>query len=113
MCCTSWTAAAIACTASGLFAPHVEFRFPKFGDFNVKGIKLELRQALEPWHVLGEEGGGGGTVRYVDSSRERLQVKLSGLSSVRYVLTCNGVPVPMRPTGEVGEFVGGVRFRAW
>ncbi|MCZ4324455.1 DUF2126 domain-containing protein [Pseudomonas anguilliseptica] len=95
------------------FAPHFEFRFPKCGDFNVKGIELELRQALEPWHVLGEEGGGGGTVRYVDSSLERMQVKLSGLPSDRYVLTCNGVPVPLRPTGKVGEFVGGVRFRAW
>lgn len=95
------------------FAPHFEFRFPKSGDFNVKGIELELRQALEPWHVLGEEGGGGGTVRYVDSSLERMQVKLSGLPSDRYVLTCNGVPVPLRPTGKVGEFVGGVRFRAW
>ena len=95
------------------FAPHFEFRFPKSGDFNVKGIELELRQALEPWHVLGEEGGGGGTVRYVDSSLERMQVKLGGLPSDRYVLTCNGVPVPLRPTGKVGEFVGGVRFRAW
>ncbi len=95
------------------FAPHFEFRFPKSGDFTVKGIELELRQALEPWHVLGEEGGGGGTVRYVDSSLERMQVKLSGLPSDRYVLTCNGVPVPLRPTGKVGEFVGGVRFRAW
>ena len=95
------------------FAPHFEFRFPKSGDFNVKGIELELRQALEPWHVLGEENGGGGTVRYVDSSLERMQVKLSGIPADRYVLTCNGVPVPLRPTGKVGEFVGGVRFRAW
>jgi uncharacterized protein (DUF2126 family) len=95
------------------FAPHFEFRFPKAGDFTVKGIELELRQALEPWHVLGEESSGGGTVRYVDSSLERMQVKLSGLASDRYVLTCNGVPVPVRPTGKVGEYVGGVRFRAW
>ncbi|SUD41789.1 transglutaminase domain-containing protein [Ectopseudomonas mendocina] len=95
------------------FAPHLEFRFPKAGDFAVKGIDLELRQALEPWHVLGEEGAVGGTVRYVDSSLERMQVKVNGMAPDRYVLTCNGVPVPLRPTGKVGEFVGGVRFRAW
>nr|WP_257027098.1 transglutaminase family protein [Pseudomonas flavescens] len=95
------------------FAPHFEFRFPKAGDFNVKGIDLELRQALEPWHVLGEEGAVGGTVRYVDSSLERMQVKVNGLTPDRYVLTCNGVPVPLRATGKVGEFVAGVRFRAW
>lgn len=95
------------------FAAHFEFRFPKAGDFSVKGIDLELRQALEPWHVLGEEGAVGGTVRYVDSSLERLQVKVNGLTPDRYVLTCNGVPVPLRATGKVGEFVAGVRFRAW
>ncbi|MGY4532853.1 uncharacterized protein (DUF2126 family)/transglutaminase-like putative cysteine protease [Pseudomonas sp. TE3786] len=95
------------------FAAHLEFRFPKIGDYAVAGIELELRQALEPWHVLGEEGGAGGTVRYVDSSLERVQVKLSGLPPQRYMLTCNGVPVPLQSTGRVGEFVAGVRFRAW
>ena len=95
------------------FAAHLEFRFPKVGDYEVKGIALELRQALEPWHVLGEEGAAGGAVRYVDSSLERLQLKVNGLSPQRYVLTCNGVPVPMQPTGRVGEFVAGVRYRAW
>lgn len=95
------------------FAPHFEFRFPKAGDFNVKGIDLELRQALEPWHVLGEEGTAGGTVRYVDSSLERLQVKVRGMTPDRYVLTCNGVPVPLHSTGKVGEYVAGVRYRAW
>jgi uncharacterized protein (DUF2126 family) len=95
------------------FAAHLEFRFPKVGDYAVSGIELELRQALEPWHVLGEEGAVGGTVRYVDSSLERLQVKLNGLPPQRYLLTCNGVPVPLQPTGRVGEFVAGVRYRAW
>ena len=95
------------------FRPHVEFRFPKYGDFSVDGIELELRQALEPWHVMGEEGGGGGTVRYVDSSVERVQVKVSGLPPDRHTLSCNGRAVPLRPTGVVGEFVGGVRYRAW
>lgn len=95
------------------FAAHLEFRFPKVGDYTVSGIELELRQALEPWHVLGEEGTAGGAVRYVDSSLERLQLKVSDLPPQRYVLTCNGIPVPLRPTGRVGEFVAGVRYRAW
>jgi uncharacterized protein (DUF2126 family) len=95
------------------FAPHFEFRFPKIGDFAVNGIALELRTALEPWHVLGEESRSGGNARYVDSSLERLQVKVSGMAPDRYVLTCNGVPVPLQPTGRVGEFVSGVRYRAW
>jgi uncharacterized protein (DUF2126 family)/transglutaminase-like putative cysteine protease len=95
------------------FAPHFEFRFPKYGDFATRGIQFELRQALEPWHVMGEEGSAGGTVRYVDSSVERLQVKISGLTPDRYLVTCNGYAVPLQPTGQVGEFVGAVRYRAW
>ena len=95
------------------FSAHMEFRFPKVGDYAVDGIELELRQALEPWHVLGEEGGAGGTVRYVDSSLERLQVRLNGLSPQRYLLTVNGRPVPLTPTGRVGEYIAGVRYRAW
>ncbi|HEX6736110.1 MAG TPA: transglutaminase family protein, partial [Azonexus sp.] len=95
------------------FAPHFEFRFPKYGDFAVKGIEFELRHALEPWHVMGEEGGAGSTVRYVDSSVERVQVKVRGMAPDRYVLTCNGVPVPLQNTGSNGEFVAGVRYRAW
>lgn len=95
------------------FAPHLEFRFPKYGDFAVKGMQLELRAALEPWHVMGEEGAVGTTVRYVDSSIERIQVKLNGAAPDRYTVTCNGVPVPLQPTGTVGESVAGVRYRAW
>ena len=95
------------------FAPHVEFRFPKYGDFATRGMRLELRQALEPWHVMGEEGSSGGAVRYVDSSVERLQVKVSGLAPDRYLVSCNGFAVPLQPTGQVGEFVGAVRYRAW
>ncbi len=95
------------------FAPHFEFRFPKFGDFAAKGIDFELRHALEPWHVMGEEGASGGTVRYVDSSVERVQVKVTGMAPDRYVLTCNGRAVPLQPSGTNGEFVAGVRYRAW
>ncbi len=95
------------------FAPHLEFRFPKIGDLALKGMKLELRSALEPWHVLGEEGSAGGTVRFVDSSVERLQVRLYGMAPDRYRLTCNGIPVPLQPTGTVGEFVAGIKYRAW
>ncbi len=105
--------------ASGLgfdaswFAPHFEFRFPKYGEMDARGIHLELRAALEPWHVLGEEGSVGGTARYVDSSLERLEVKLSGYNPGRYVITVNGRPLALQPTGRVGEHVGGVRYKAW
>ena len=95
------------------FAPHVEFRFPKVGELNASGVHLVMRNALEPWHVLGEEGGTAGTVRYVDSSLERLEILATGLVEPRHVVTVNGVAVPMQPTGRVGEFVCGVRYRAW
>jgi uncharacterized protein (DUF2126 family) len=95
------------------FAPHFEFRFPKIGEFSSRGVHFTLRSALEPWHVMGEEGSAGGTVRYVDSSLERVEVKLTGLVDPRHVVTCNGVPLALQPTGRVGEYVAGVRYRAW
>ncbi len=95
------------------FAPHFEFRFPRIGDLEQRDVQLELRTALEPWHVLGEEPGGGGTVRYVDSSVERLQIKARGLAGDRFAVNVNGHRVPLHPTGTNGEGVAGVRYRAW
>jgi uncharacterized protein (DUF2126 family) len=98
---------------SAWFAPHLEFRFPVYGRVCYEGVELELRQAIEPWYVLGEEPGGGGAARYVDSSVERLQVRVKGLVSERYTVTCNQFQLPLRSTGTAGEFVCGVRYRAW
>ncbi len=95
------------------FAPHFEFRFPRIGDFAQRDVHVELRTALEPWHVLGEEGAAGGAVRYVDSSLERLQVKARGLVGDRFALTVNGRRIPLHSTGINGEAVAGVRYRAW
>ena len=80
--------------------------FRSYGDFAARGVELELRQALEPWHVMGEEGAVGATTRYVDSSLERVQIKATGLTTDRYVLACNRRPIPLRATGTAGEFVG-------
>ncbi|KQV14035.1 IMP dehydrogenase [Rhizobium sp. Root1203] len=95
------------------FKAQLEFRFPFCGEVEYEGSRLELRQALEPWHVMGEEGAIGGTVRYVDSSVERLQVRLETSNSSRYTVTCNGRTVPLKPTGTSGVSVAGVRFKAW
>ena len=95
------------------FLPHFEFRCPVIGTLAEKGMELTLRQAIEPWYVLGEEPAGGGTARYVDSSVERLEVKVAGFNSERYSITCNGRAVPLSPTGTQGEYVAGVRYRAW
>ncbi len=96
------------------FEPFFEFRFPHCGDLvTAEGIHLELRTAIEPWHVLGEEVTAQGTSRFVDSSVERMQVKINGLFGERHVLVCNGRRVPLRPTGRRGEFIAGIRFKAW
>jgi uncharacterized protein (DUF2126 family) len=95
------------------FAPHFQFRFPLFGEIAVNGIEVAIRGALEPWHVMGEENTGGGTARYVDSSLERLEVKVTGLNESRYVITANGHALPLQPTGEAGAYVAGVRYKAW
>ena len=93
--------------------PFFEFRFPRYGNIMVDGIELELRFAIEPWHVLGEEISNTGTARYVDSSVERLQVKVSGFNNTRYAVTCNKRRLPMRNTSRKGEYVAGLRYRAW
>lgn len=95
------------------FDPFVEFRFPRYGTVAYHGVELELRQAIEPWNVLGEEMSGGGTARYVDSSVERMQLRVRGLTDGRHIVTCNGRPLPLQATGTAGEYVAGVRFRAW
>ena len=90
----------------------LNFVFPTMVEVTQQGI-TELRSAIEPWYVLGEESGAGGTVRYVDSSVERLQVQVSGMTDTRHVVTCNGRRVPLQPTGVEHAYVAGVRYRAW
>ncbi len=95
------------------FAPHIEFRFPVHGQVSYRDVTLELRHALEPWLVLGEEPGTTGTARYVDSSTERVQLKVQGLHGSRFQVYCNGRPAPLAATGVPGEYVAGIRYRAW
>lgn len=95
------------------FDAFFEFRFPHYGTVKLQGIEMEIRMGIEPWHVLGEEMSSSGTARFVDSSLEKVQVKLKGLNGSRYVLLCNGAPVPLKETGIEGEYVCGIRYRAW
>ena len=95
------------------YRPHFEFRFPRYGAVRHRGIDMELRAALEPWHVLGEEAAAGATARYVDSSVERLQVLVSGDLGERFAVSCNGVALPLNETDSPETRIAGVRFRAW
>jgi uncharacterized protein (DUF2126 family)/transglutaminase-like putative cysteine protease len=95
------------------FEPHHAFRFPKIGEVEAHGATLELSHALEPWIVLAEEQSGSATARYVDSSVERVQARVTGWPAERFTLACNGRSVPLTPTGTAGEFIGGIRFKAW
>ncbi|MEL1242388.1 transglutaminase family protein [Flavobacterium flavipallidum] len=95
------------------FDPFFEFRFPHHGTIQMDNIQLEIRLGIEPWHVLGEELSNSGTARFVDSSLERLQVKVSGITPDRHVLLCKGCRIPLRSTGTKGEYVAGIRYKAW
>jgi len=94
------------------YRPFVELRCPLVGSIEIAGGTIEVRNAIEPWHVLGEEVTTTGTARYVDSSLERIEVRAQGLVPERHVVLVNGAILPMRPVGGDAQ-VAGVRFRAW
>ena len=93
--------------------PFTEFRFPRIGTAVFDGVEIELRGAIEPWNTLGEESTATGTARYVDSSVERIQIRIIGADRHRYVVTVNGYPVPLLATNNPDIHVGGVRYKAW
>ncbi len=95
------------------FIPFFDFRFPSVGTVQIGGLELELKNALEPWPVMGEEHSAGGTSRGVDSSVERMEVLLKGAVPSQHVVTCNGYRLPLTPTGEADIQVAGVRYKAW
>ncbi|HMG52749.1 MAG TPA: transglutaminase family protein, partial [Kofleriaceae bacterium] len=95
------------------YRPFVELRCPLAGALEVGAARIELRNAIEPWHVLGEEAAQSGTARYVDSSVERVELRAIGLDPERYQVAVNRVVVPLRAAGGRDVRVGGVRFRAW
>jgi uncharacterized protein (DUF2126 family) len=95
------------------YRPFVELRCPVAGSLQAGDVFLEVRNALEPWPVLGEQMTASGTSRFVDSSVERIEVRVEGLVPERHRILVNGHALPLHPTPTKGEYVAGVRFRAW
>lgn len=95
------------------FRPFLDLRCPIVGRIEIEGVELQVRNAIEPWHVLGEEATAFGTSRYVDSSMERIEIMVDGFIDERHAVLVNGHSLPLRTTGEAHRHVGGVRFRAW